>query len=174
MATTMKLIGSQTLGSSTSSVSFSSIPATFTDLLLIGSARSDRASNVVDDVYFQFNSDAGSNMTSRTLTGNGATASSSSTSAAQKLAASSLATAATATASTFASWEMYVPNYAGSTNKSFSITNGHETNATTAYITAIAGLWSQTAAITTIAISPVNGTNFVSGSSFFLYGITKA
>jgi hypothetical protein len=69
---------------------------------------------------------------------------------------------------------MYVPNYAGSTNKSMSSTGVQETNASGADMGAAASLWSSTDAITQIQILPLTGPNFVSGSSFYLYGITKA
>ena len=82
--------------------------------------------------------------------------------------------AATATADTFSSIEVYIPNYAGATNKSFSVTSAQEDNQSEAYIDAVAGLWSQTAAITDIAITSANSVDIKSGSSFFLYGITKA
>lgn len=174
MASTFTIIGRQILGSSAASVSFASIPGTYTALLLIGQTRTDRASNAVDNVNFQFNADSGSNMLAKTLTGNGATVSVAPTAAAQKLSASSLATAATATTNAFASWEMIIPDYCGSNDKAIHIRNTHETNATTAFTTMISAVWRNAAAVTQIDITPVNGTNFVSGSTFHLYGITKA
>jgi hypothetical protein len=78
------------------------------------------------------------------------------------------------TASTFGSIETYIPNYVGPTTKSFSSSSAQETNGATARIDVIAGLWSNTSVITSIALSPRGGTTLVTGSSFYLYGITKA
>jgi len=169
MATTMKLIAKTTLGSSAANIEFTSIPGTYTDLLFLGSLRSNRAGSAKDDTYLEFNGSS-TNLSSRGVEANGATASSFSAA----VLYGPLATGSTATADTFASGEVYIPNYAGSANKSVSISTVSETNATTAFAYATAGLWSNTAAITSILIKPVNGTNFVSGSSAFLYGILKA
>lgn len=169
MATTMKLIGKVALGASAANIQFTSIPGGMTDLMLVCSLRSDRASATKDDTYLEFNGSS-ANLSSRGLEANGATAASWSAS----VIYGPLATGSTATSNTFGSGEIYVPNYAGSTNKSVSISTVHETNATTAYAYATAGLWSNTAAITSILIKPVTGPNFVSGSSVFLYGITKS
>jgi hypothetical protein len=75
-----------------------------------------------------------------------------------------------ATASTFGNTDIYIPNYTGSTNKSISIDGVEENNATAAIAGISAALWSNTAAITSIAIvSPVNLAQY---SSATLYGIT--
>lgn len=172
MATTCKLIAKTTLGSSAANIEFTSIPSTYTDLLLVCSVRSDRASNAVDNVKIRFNGAANdNNLSVRYLYGDGASATSFTLSS---FAYIGNAPASTATSNTFSSNECYIPNYAGSTNKSFSATGVQETNGTTAYIDAIAGLWSDTSAITAVRIFPANGSNFVTNSSAFLYGITKA
>jgi len=74
------------------------------------------------------------------------------------------------TASTFASGEMYIPNYAGSNSKSFSADSVQETNASLAYSYLMAGLWSNSSAITSIALTPFTG-NFAQYSTATLYGI---
>ena len=169
MATSMKLIGKITLGSDAADVTFSDIPGTYTDLLIVASARSSRASHS-DSIHVQFNGST-SNLSSRWLWGSGGGTGSSSSST--KAFAGEFA-ADSATASTFGNGEIYLPNYAGSTNKSFSATGVSETNATVVGMSATAGLWSSTSAITSIKLLPDVGPNFKSGSSFFLYGITKA
>ncbi len=170
MPTTMKLIAQNVLGSSSASVTLSSIPATYDDLLLVMSLRSDRASLTYTDVKGRFNgATSDTSHSGRYLYGNGSTTASGT----DPFCRFAYATGATATASTFASTEIYIPNYAGSTNKSYSMTTVHETNASTAYMIAYAGLWSSTSAITSIEVIP-DSSSFVSGSSFFLYGIKKA
>ena len=169
-ATTMRLIGRQEVGaSSVATIEFTSIPASFDDLYFVCSLRSDRASNTWADLRIRFNgASADTNHSSRYLQGTGAAAASGTTTYAQI----GEATASTATASTFANIEVYIPNYAGSTNKSYSATSAHETNSTTAYMEAIAGLWSDTTAINAVKFVPVG--NFVQYSSICLYGIKKS
>ena len=145
-------------------ITFSSIPATYTDLVIKISGRTNKAA-VFDDIAISFNGSTAS-FTGRELYGDGAAAASISTSR-----AASIATGSTATASTFGNSEIYIPNYAGSTTKTFSVDGVQETNATTAYAIMIAGLWSNTAAITSVALTPLVGTLFSQYSSFALYGI---
>lgn len=170
MATTMRLIAKQEVGaSSVASLEFTSIPATFDDLVLLLSLRSDRASNTTAELKVRFNgATTDTNHSSRYLYGNGASAVSGTTAYGYL----GTATGATATSSTFSSLEVYIPNYAGSTNKSYSVTSAHETNATTAYAEVTAGLWSSTSAIDAIKVVPVG--NLVQYSSAFLYGIKKS
>ena len=171
MATTCELIAKNVLGSDTSSVSFTSIPSTYTDLVVVISARTDRASFNLDPIKLRFNA-AGSDTdhSTRSLFGNGSGAFSS-TSA---YAIAGWATATTATSDVFGSSECYIPNYATAVKHSFSATGITENNATSARIEAGAGLWDSATAVTALEFLPTAGTNFVTGSSFYLYGITKA
>ena len=172
MATTCKLIAKTTLGSAASFIEFTSIPGTYTDLYVVGSIRTTRAnSDPGADCDLTFNGST-TGYSHRGLNGTGSAATSftgSGTAIRAFLNVSSFATS-----NTFGSWEIYIPNYAGSTNKSVSITSVSETNGTTAYIRSVAGLWENTAAITSLKVSDGNSSNFVTGSSVFLYGITKA
>jgi hypothetical protein len=78
------------------------------------------------------------------------------------------------TASTFSNSEIYLPNYASSSiNKEYSSSGVVENNATAANSVLTAGLWSSTAAITQIDLVGMGG-DFVSGSTFYLYGINKS
>ena len=78
------------------------------------------------------------------------------------------------TASTFANGEIYIPNYAGSTYKSLSADSVTETNATGAVRAFHATLWSNTAAINQITLTPDAGGNFVQYSTAYLYGVKNA
>ena len=170
MSTTMKLIAKQTLGSDTASVTFSSITGTHTDIVVLISARtSDAAVNT--NLRVRFNS-ATTNYSARDLYGTGSGAGSFSLSGETSLYLGELC-GANATANTFGVAEVYIPNYAGSTNKSVSSTTCTENNATASRIDAVAGLWSSTSAITSMEFLPNTG-NWKSGSSFFLYGVTNA
>lgn len=172
MATTCKLIAKVTLGSNAANIEFTSIPATYTDLLLVVSLRTARSATE-DEVHIQFNSDTGNNYSARTLRGSGSVADSLSNATTNAIKRMYMC-AASNTASTFGNAEVYIPNYAGSTNKSLSISSVMETNATQAWSVGIAGLWASTSAITSIKLFSETSNNLVSGSSAYLYGITKA
>ena len=84
------------------------------------------------------------------------------------------ASAATATSNTFGNSVAYIPNYSGSTSKSFSIDAVTENNATQAFQRIYAGLQTSTSAITSISLfSGEAGVNLVEHSTASLYGITK-
>jgi hypothetical protein len=174
MATTCKLIAKNVLGSNTGTVTFSSIPGTYTDLLLLVSARSTRTPATTGQLgSLQVRPNAATtNLSTRWLRGNGSAAASSTDTALDFPIGPDDAT--NWTADTFTSVEIYIPNYAGSTNKSLSGITTIETNGATSYMYAVAGLWSSTAAITSVDLVEGGSNNFKSGSSFFLYGITKA
>jgi len=164
------LIEKVTVGAAgASSISFSGIPQTgYTDLVLKMSVRTDRAST--DDLLnFNFNG-LSSNQSSRNLQGNGSAASSGTYGSNLYLA---WVDAASNTASTFGNAEMYIPNYTSSNFKSVSTDGVLENNASTAVMGMTAGLWSSTAAITSIAITSVFSANFVQYSTFYLYGVAK-
>ena len=170
MPTTCKLIAKTILSSGATEVDFTSIPGTFTDLLLIISARMDRVVGTPysDDAYLRFNGSS-SNYSERVLTSTGGSISS--YTGGWLVGANS----SDSTSNTFASTEIYIPNYAGSTNKSISSTFVVEHNGTNAgQIQVAAGLWSDTSAITSVKVTTLSTRQFVSNSSFFLYGITKA
>jgi hypothetical protein len=85
------------------------------------------------------------------------------------------ANANSSTASTFGNFQMYIPNYAGSSNKSVSIDAVTENNATAAEANLVAGLWSSTAAITSITLYNYGSvTNFMQHSTATLYGIKNS
>jgi len=169
MATTYTLISSVTVGSGgASTIEFTSIPATYTDLVVKLSARNSITGDVYEDLGIYFNSST-SNLTWRMLYGTGAAASTTSGSTRY----SAFVPTSSATASTFGSVEFYIPNYAGSTNKSYSVDSTTENNATTVLQNLSAGLWSNTAAITTVTLNPETG-NFVQYSTAYLYGISNA
>ena len=178
MAATYELIASNTLGSSASSVTFNSIPDTYTDLILKMSLRSD-INSTRNYVTFRFNSDSGTIYSTRILYSNGATVSNDAVSNRADLFSEFLADGATATSNTFSNVEMYIPSYTVSNDKPICIDGATENNdSVNAMLTAVAGLFRSATAISSITIysgatsSPTD--NFVSGSSFFLYGIKNS
>ena len=170
---TYTLISSNVLSSSAASVTFSSIPATYTDLVLRASVRCDNGGNQ-NNLRIQFNSDSSSNYSETWVRGNGTNAASSRVSSQTNILEALVVNGDGSTASTFGSLEMYIPSYTVSQNKPISTIAVQETNATGAFIYATADLWRNTAAITSIYIEAGATVNLLSGSSFYLYGISNA
>ena len=172
MANTYTLIASTTVGSGgAATITFSSIPATYTDLKIVISGRTNRTS-IYDYVKMKFNSSATS-YSDRNINGNGSTAASE-TNNSTTYGFVYVLDAANSAANTFGSIDIYIPNYAGSNNKSYSADGVEEDNATGALMALTAGLWSNTAAITTIDLSSATGNNFVQYTTAYLYGIRNS
>jgi hypothetical protein len=166
----LKLIATTTVGSGgAASIDIDNIPGTYTDLMLVLSGRSTRASEA-DNVYIKINNTT-ADYSARALQGNGASASSFVDNTDPTVYIFPVS-AANATSNTFSNGVIYFPNYSGSTNKSFSTDSVTENNATTAYQTIGAGIWANTAAITRITLSNDVG-NFVQHTTATVYGITK-
>jgi hypothetical protein len=163
-------IASVTVGSGgASSIAFSSIPSTYTDLCIKLSARTNRSS-IIDVAMLAINGNTSSGSW-REVYGDGASALGQS---AINEMRSSYVPGATATSNTFSSSDIYLSNYAGNSNKSFSADGTGENNATTSYASIIAGLWSNTSAITSLTLTPLVGTLFVQYSTATLYGIKNS
>ena len=167
MPDTFVKIASVTVGSGgAATIDFTSIPSTYTDLCVKASIRTNTA-QTDNSMDINFNSSA-TGFTSRFVYGNGSTAASS-TGTTLLLQADG----GTATSNTFSNLEIYIPNYAGSTNKSFSNDAVTENNATSAIAGLLAGLWSNTAAINSVSIKASSG-SFVQYSTAVLYGIKSS
>jgi hypothetical protein len=158
----MQLISSVSVGAGgAATIDFSSIPGTFTDLMLVLSARAtsttatvtvafNGSSSSFTNRYIQANGSGVSSTTGTTLVGN--------------------ASVNTDTASTFGSLAILIPNYAGSVNKFFSVEAVSENNSGTAFTQLFAGVWANSAAITQVTLSLPN---FAQHSNAYLYGILK-
>lgn len=170
MANTYTLISSNVLASSAASVTFSAIPSTYTDLVLRISARSDNATTL-DSIIYTVNGLSTSIYSYVYLRGSGTAASSALASASGSGLLAYGADGATATASTFSNSELYVPNYTASQNKQLSWFGVQENNLAAANIAVSGNLTQTTSAISSITLSLNVGPNFVTGSSFYLYGI---
>lgn len=167
MANTFELIASSTVGSGgAATISFSSIPSTYTDLVLKISGRLNYAATAVG-LQFSFNGQAaGTSITGKTIQGSGSSVVSYS-------AWQPNIDSANATANTFGSVDIYIPNYTSSNNKSASSDSVQEDNSSTAYAEMHAALWSNTSAINQITITP-NSSSFVQYSTAYLYGVKNA
>jgi hypothetical protein len=172
MANTYTLISSNTLGSAAASVTFSSIPATYTDLVVRFSVRSNRASTF-DNIETRLNSDSGTNYSNILLAGDGAAASSS-LSSNGTIWGTQITNGDTSTSNTFSNSELYIPNYTSTSSKPASVFSVQEDNSTTARIRVNAYLYRGSSAISSMVFTQSNGTSWLSGSSFYLYGISKS
>lgn len=175
----MVLIETKTVGAGgVATLEFTSIPQTFTDLYFTFSLRSSQAFASYATLYYQFNGST-SGYSSRDLFvfGTNSPASGSYTTGTvggvtYGRMGDGQYPMANITANTFGSMSMYIPNYTGSTNKSWSIDSSGESNSSSQEQALIAGLWSNTAAITSVKFA--DSGNFVEGSTISLYGIKSA
>lgn len=172
MPNTFELIASSTVGSGgAASITISSIPSTYTDLQLIVTARGTANGAGSGYFYYLYPNGATTNLTTRYLYGQAASAGSGSSAPAYMYMPAS-----DYTASTFSNDSIYLPNYAGSTYKSYSIDSVNENNASgggSAYAVLSAGLWSVTTAISSLTLTPGGG-NFAQYSTAYLYGVKNA
>lgn len=161
MPATYEPIATTTLGSSATSFTFSTIPGTYTDLVLVCNSLYVTGTG---NASIQFNGDTGTNYSRTTLIGNGTTASSG------RSTSSSLIVGWHMAASQPTLGIVHIFNYAGSTNKSVLIDGSSDTNGS-GEVRRIVGLWRNTAAITSITVS---ASTFNTGTTATLYGILKA
>jgi len=169
---TYRLIETATVGSGgAASIAFTSIPQTYTDLMMVMSIRTNRAS-VADYAAVSFNSST-SSFSLRLLIGDGSTTSSNSYTTSPDSRIVGQAVGDSSTASVFSNGSLYIPNYASSNYKSYSFDAARENNTSGNEMSLGAGLWSDTAAITSIAITSWGSATLLQYSSASLYGISK-
>lgn len=163
MPTTYKPIATLTADGTSLSASFSSIPSTYTDLVLVCSI----AAGNTGDAYLRFNGDTSSLYSDTVLRGNGSTVSSVRDS---NVPGIDIGAISNITGSEFGTVIVNIMNYSNTTtNKTSLIRFSEGTN----WVTAILGLWRSTAAINSITLASRGG-NWGSGSTFTLYGIKAA
>lgn len=161
---TYALIASQTVtGSAVTSVTFSSIPGTYTDLVLVTSAKNNTGAQY--RLQLSFNGDRGTSIYSVTkLTGNGTTAISSR--AANATYGAILI--GTIGSTNFDNAITHIMDYSNTTTNKTVLSRGNET---AAEVNAEVGLWRSSVAITSLTLDLETGINFAIGSTFKLYGI---
>lgn len=167
MPATFEPLATTTLSSAASSITFSSIPGTYTDLRIVLVAISD-AGGAGQAILMRFNSDSATNYSTTRLSGNGTTASSGRWSDISSIycSISGLST----TIPTLQNIDVF--SYAGTTYKTVLLSNNEDKNGS-GYVENRVGLWRSTSAITTVLVLPNSG-NFASGTTATLYGIKAA
>lgn len=167
MPTTYEPIATTTLGSAASSITFSSIPGTYTDLRLtfVGQASGTDYLNL----FCQFNSDTGSNYSLTRLSGDGSSAASAQQSNQTRTAIANQS-ALRLTIPKFYTMDLF--SYAGSTFKTMLCTGSEDENGAGTVVRSV-NLWRSTSAVTSIYLFP-SSANFATGTTATLYGILKA
>jgi hypothetical protein len=155
-----------TLGTAVSSVTFSSIPATYRDLILVSQVRSTRAATD-DDLYLQFNNDTGNNYSWVRMAGNGSTTASSSGTGVNYMRVGNDITAANSTANVFANVVAQIQD-ASATDKHKTGLSRSDNSLVATY--ALAHRWANTNAITTVKVYCAVG-SLAAGSTLNLYGV---
>jgi len=179
VASSYESISTVTVGSGgSSSISFSSIPSTFSHLQIRYMARDNRATYGIGDLGIQFNSDTtAGHYVSHTLYGDGAAATSAAYTSGYNYSYLGVGTLGTTTGGTFGVGVVDVLNYTSTNiNKTVRSISGVDINGTLAgyggRVALTSGLWMATslAAITSIVIVSQTGT-LQNYSSFALYGV---
>jgi hypothetical protein len=175
MANTYTLIASSTVGSGgAANIEFTSIPGTYTDLAIFLSARcSGSGANGWENGSITFNNST-SGYSGILLVGRGDLAPVSISNGTSAIDYGWYASDSGTTANTFASNFIYIPNYTSSNNKSVSSDIAQETNAARAIMGFNAGLWSNSAAITSVKLTNASPQTFVQYSTAYLYGIKNS
>jgi hypothetical protein len=151
-------IATQTTSGSVSSVSFSSIPSTYQDLVLVANAIGSTAL----DLYATFNSDTGSNYSRTYIYGNGSSAGSGRDTSTAYIGIASINTTPSPNI-------IQIMNYANTSTYKTTLSRVNTSGATDATV----GLWRSTAAINAITLTTSSGT-IAANSSFTLYGLAAA
>ena len=160
-------IATTTLSSSQTTITFSSIPSTYTHLQLRGIARSTGSSSM----KLRINSDTGSNYSYHQLYGNGSTVSSNGYASFTTMYIANLPVAADG-ANLFDGFVIDILDYANTSKyKTFRSLNGFDANGS-GYIALESDAWLNTSAVTTLEFTTSVG--IAQYSSFALYGIKGA
>ena len=175
---TLTLISSQTLGSSTASVTFSSIPTSYNDLKLVASARGDATGNSIG-INTKLNSDTATNYSYTDIYAIQGVSLSSARASSQTGDSELISDGASSTASVFGVFEMYFPNYNSTGSKPYSSISIQENNVVNTGSNAFyvgAHLYRGASGITSITLTAYSTylCNFVQYSNFYLYGIKNS
>lgn len=176
MANTFELIASSTVGSGgAANIDFTSIPSTYTDLVIKLSGRST-VSGDWEDMKIAFNgSTTDAQYYWKAVYGySGSTVGSNQGNGNSNARLQGNVSGSTATANTFGTWEMYVPNYAGSNQKSVSTDFASENNSTGTLLGFATNLWNQTSAINRVTLTTSGGNNLAQYSAAYLYGVKNS
>ena len=163
-SSTYNFVAAQTLGTATSSVTFSNIPQNYTDLILVGTTIHTTSST---NTYLQFNGDVSSNYGSNYAFGNGSSPSGGRISS----GASGIPADYSSSTTNPSMFRVHIMGYSNPNMYKSVVSRNDEGSSTQTLM--LAGLWKLYSAITSLTLT-VSGGNFASGSVFTLYGIKAA
>lgn len=173
MTIAMQPIFTQTASGSAGTITFNNIPQTFTDLKFVLSTRDARTGATASNVIFVFNNNTSALYSNTNLYALGTTNGSDRNANLGNQFASAYSSTADSTANTFSNVELYIPNYTSANFKQVISDITVENNTASGNLMVLnANLFRSTAAITSVYFTAANG-NFVAGSTFSIYGITK-
>ena len=163
-------ISTTTVGSGgTSTVTFTSIPATYKHLQLRAFTQNNRGTFSTSTYLLRANSDSGSNYYNHVLVGSGSAASSS---AYSDTAVNPNDATGTGVSGVFGASIIDILDYTNTNKKTtFRMLNGVDINGSGGFVSLNSALWNNTAAITSLTFTPAHGTLWNQYSSFALYGI---
>ena len=167
-ANTYVALATQTLGSPAASVTFSSIPQGYTDLVIVGNFLPSVSTN---QPYIQFNADTGTgttNYSTTSLRGDGSSAASGRHT--NNFGWYPVPGPGIGTNGNPEPWLINVMNYSNTTTYKTGLSRFNNSQS---IVSANAHLWRSTAAISTVTITMETG-NFNTGSTFTIYGIANA
>jgi len=159
LPSTLTPIATVTLTSNASNVTFSNLPQTYTDLVLV-TTNTDTGAGLAGVYLDQINGDTGSNYSRTILFGTGSAASSDRDSG----TASNIGLSNTTQCNNI----FQFMNYSNTTTYKTVLSRA---NSASGQVRAGVALWRNTAAITSFRLS---GVTFASGSSFTVYGVKAA
>ena len=164
MPATYEPIATTTLGSAASTITFSAIPNTFTDLRLVLVGLTDASGN--REIGIRFNGDSATNYSITSLIGNGSTVSSTRQTSQSKIFAGEVVSTREALC------EIDIFSYNGSTNKTVLAKSSEDRNGS-GNVRNTVGLYRSTSAITSVTLI-LDSDNYAIGYTATLYGIKSA
>jgi hypothetical protein len=169
---TMTKLATYTVGAGgISSYTFSNIPQNYTDLVIVGSVRTNRSGTDEDGMAMIING-LTTGYTYRGFIGNGASASSINTAFEQPWF--TRVPGNTATGGVFGSFRVTIPRYSEYTQKSYSVDGVQENNTTTGYLNLLAITNTTTLPVTSLEFRSATGATMQQHSTITLYGIKNA
>jgi hypothetical protein len=174
MPNTYTLINSSTISTPITYIDFTSIPSTYTDLLLRVSARSNHTGSVGSDgLYLEINNSTADQSRIQLYGDGGSSLTGSGSGTTNYIGAGIIPS--TGTASVFTTADIYFVNYSSSTlNKSFYVESALDNNSGTAWeLDLTACRWAQTTAINQLTLKLISAANFAQHTTAYIYGISK-
>jgi hypothetical protein len=168
MATTYSLISTTTVGSGgVGTITFSSIPATFTHLMFKGSTRCSSSTTQID---LSINGSTANMASNKTIIGTIATNVTTSTSPSAGLIIAGNNSSLSA-ANCFSTFTMTIARYTAAVDKTISIQSSNPNTAASGELGWSSGIWTNSSIISSVTFTPAAG-NFAQYSMLSLYGIT--